>query len=209
MKGILCLPAVLGLLVGLTSGACAQERNELTGLIGRTFVSDHAVTGTSTPGALLTSERGLTVEVNYGRRLFDSAIAGLTAEVPLVVNFGEKTHYDLNLVPKDYKSFFVTPALRANLFPDNGISPWVSAGGGLGYFKENSTLESGGANTGKTGTTTGIFQFGAGLDVKLFSRVSVRGEVRDFFSGVPQLNVDIGKTRQHNFFVGAGVVYHF
>jgi opacity protein-like surface antigen len=99
--------------------------------------------------------------------------------------------------------------LRANLFPDNGISPWVSAGGGFGYFKENSTLESGGANPGKTGTTTGIFQFGAGLDVKLFSRVSVRGEVRDFFSGVPQLNVDIGKTRQHNFLVGAGVVYHF
>jgi hypothetical protein len=56
------------------------------------------------PGALLTSERGLTVEVNYGRRLFDSAIARLTAEVPLVVNFGEKTHYDLNLVPKDYIS---------------------------------------------------------------------------------------------------------
>jgi hypothetical protein len=197
------------LLVGLTSGACAQERNELTGLIGRTFVSDHAVTSTSTLGALLTSERGLTVEVNYGRRLFDSAIAGLTAEVPVVVNFGEKTHYDLNLVPKDEKSFFVTPALRANLFPDNGILRWVSAGGGLGYFKENSTLESGGANPGKTGTTTGVFQFGAGLDVKLFSRLSVRGEVRDFFSGVPQLNVDIGKTRQHNFFVGAGVVYHF
>ena len=194
MKGIPCLAAVLWLLVGLTSGACAQERNELTGLIGRTFVSDHAVTGTSTPGALLTSERGLSVEANYGRRLFDSAIAG---------------HYDLNLVPKDYKSFFVTPALRANLSPDKGISPWVSAGGGFGYFKENSMLESGGANPGKTGTTTGIFQFGAGLDVKLFSRLSVRGGVRDFFSGVPQLNVDTGKTRQHNFFVGAGVVYHF
>jgi hypothetical protein len=106
MKGILCLAAVLGLLVGLTSGACAQERNELTGLIGRTFVSDHAVTGTSTPGALLTSERGLTVEVNYGRRLFDSAIAGPTAEVPLVVNSGEKTHYNLNLVPQGLQVIF-------------------------------------------------------------------------------------------------------
>jgi hypothetical protein len=76
MKGLPCLAAVLGLLVGLTSGAGDQERNELTGLIGRTLVSDHAVTGTSTPGALRTSERGLTVEVSYGRRLVDSAIAG-------------------------------------------------------------------------------------------------------------------------------------
>jgi hypothetical protein len=99
----------------------SQERNELAGLIGRTFVSDHAVTATSTPGALLTSERGLSVEANYGRRLFDSAIAGLTAEVPLVVNFGEKTHYDLNLVPTDDKSFFVTPALRANLSLTTGF----------------------------------------------------------------------------------------
>jgi hypothetical protein len=55
MKRTLFLAAVLGSLVGLISGASAQERNELTGLIGRTFVSDQGVTGTSTPGALLTS----------------------------------------------------------------------------------------------------------------------------------------------------------
>jgi len=209
MKRTLFLTAVLGLLVSLISGAGAQEKNELTGLIGRTIVSDQGVTGTSTPGALLTSGAGWSVEGNYGRRLLDLGIVGLTGEVPLVVNFNEKVHYDLNLVPKDYKSFFVTPSLRANLFPDNGLSPWVSVGGGFGYFKESSSLEFVGPNPGKTGTTTGIFQFGAGLDIKLFSRLSVRGEVRDFFSGVPQLNVDTGKSRQHNFFVGAGVVYHF
>jgi hypothetical protein len=54
-----------------------------------------------------------------------------------------------------------------------------------------------------------VFQVGAGLDVKVFGHLSVRGEVRDFFSGIPQLNVDTGKSRQHNFFVGAGVVWHF
>ncbi len=209
MKRTLFLAAVLGSLVGLISGAGAQEKNELTGLIGRTFVSDQGVTGTSTPGALLTTGAGLSFEANYGRRLWDLGLVGLTGEVPFVVNFSEKTHYDLNLVPKDYKSFFVTPSLRANLFPRSGISPWVSAGGGFGYFKENSKLEFGGANPGQTGTSTGIFQMGVGLDVKLFSRVSVRGEARDFFSGIPQLNVDTGKSRQHNFFVGAGVIWHF
>ena len=125
------------------------------------------------------------------------------------MNLDENVHYNLNLVPKDYKSFFVTPSLRANLFPGSGISPWVSAGGGFGYFKENSSLEFGGTNPGETGTTTGIFQMGVGLDVKLFSRLSLRGEARDFYSGVPQLNVDIGKSRQHNIFVGAGVIWHF
>jgi hypothetical protein len=111
--------------------------------------------------------------------------------VPFVANLDEKVHYDLNLVPKGYKSFFVTPALRANLFPDNGLSPGLSVGGGFGYFKENSTLEFGGPNPGKTGTTSGVSQLGAGLDVESYDRLRMRGEVRDFYSGVPQLNVDI------------------
>ena len=84
---------------------------------------------------LLTSGAGWDVEANYGRRLMDLGIVGLTAEVPFVVNFDENVHYNLNLVPKDYKSFFVTPSLRANLFPDSGLSPWVSAGGGFGVFQ--------------------------------------------------------------------------
>ncbi len=201
--------AVVVSLAGLISSASAQEKNELTGLIGRTFVSDHAAIATSTPGALLTSGAGFSVEANYGRRLMDLDLVGLTAEVPFVVNFDENVHYPLNLAPKDYKSFVVTPSLRANLFPNSGISPWVSVGGGFGYFKANSTLEFGGTNPGDTGTSTGVFQIGAGFDVKLLSRLSVRAEARDFYAGVPQLNVDIGKSRQHNIFVGAGVVFHF
>ncbi len=55
--------AVLVLLAGLIPAASAQK-NELTGLVGRTFVSDHAATGTSTPGALLTSGSGWSLEAN-------------------------------------------------------------------------------------------------------------------------------------------------
>jgi hypothetical protein len=209
MERTLFSAAVLVSLVCLIAGASAQEKNELSGLIGRTFVSDHASVDTITPGALLTSKAGLSLEGNYGRHLLDLGLVGLTVEVPFVVNVGEDVHYNLNLVPKNYKSFFVTPSLRANLFPGAGLSPWVSVGGGVGYFKENSTLEFGGPNPGETGTTAGIFQAGFGLDVKLFRHISVRGEVRDFFSSVPQLNVDIGKSRQHNLFVSGGVVWNF
>jgi hypothetical protein len=209
MTRTLFLVAVLVSGVGLISGASAQEKNELSGVLGRTFVSDHGVMGISSPNALLTSGAGLTLEANYGRRFMDLGLVGLTVEVPFVVNFDQNVHFDLNLVPKNYKSFFITPSLRANFFPHSGLSPWVSAGGGFGHFSENSTLEFGGPNPGQTGTTTGILQIGAGLDVKVFSRFSVRGEVRDFYSGVPQLNVDIAKTRQHNLFVGGGVIWHF
>jgi hypothetical protein len=57
-------------------------------------------------------------------------------------------------------------------------------------------------------------QAGLGLDVspfqKGFSHFSFRGEVRDFYSGTPYLPLaDTGKTRQHNYFVGLGLVWHF
>ena len=74
--------AVLVSLGALVSGANAQAKNEFAGMIGRTFISDHAATDTATPGALVTSSAGLTFEVNYGRRLKDFGIVGLTGRCP-------------------------------------------------------------------------------------------------------------------------------
>jgi hypothetical protein len=45
--------------------------------------------------------------------------------------------------------------------------------------------------------------------VKIFRSFRLRGEVRDFYTGVPKLNVNTGKSRQHSFFVGGGVVWNF
>lgn len=201
--------AVLVTLAVLAVAAAGQEKNELTGIIGRTFISDQGVQGVSTFDSTQHSGKGLTFEVDYGRRWRNWSVAALTLEVPFAYNTDEDVHFILGTAPKDYSSFFVTPSLRANLFANNGISPWVSVGGGFGHFSESSTLEFGGTNPGKTGTTTGVFQIGGGFDVKVWRLVSVRAQVRDFYSGVPQLNVDTGKSRQHNLFVGGGVVFHF
>src|SRR5258708_2339993 len=50
---------------------------------------------------------------------------------------------------------------------------------------------------------------GFGLDVRVTHTLSVRGQVRDFWSGRPDLNLDTDKSRQHNFFVGGGVIWRF
>jgi len=39
--------------------------------------------------------------------------------------------------------------------------------------------------------------------------MSLRGLVRNFYSGVPEVHVDTGKSRQHNYFVGGGGGWHF
>lgn len=187
----------------------AAQSNELSGIIGRTFISNQGIQGAPSYDPNLHFGKGLTFEVNYARRVIITEIYSLALEVPFVVNPDEELHAAQNLIPGKYSSYFVTPAARANLFPQTAVSPWASFGGGFGHFSESSTLEFGGPNPGKTGTTTGVLQGGLGLDVKMFENVSLRGEFRDFWSGVPQLNVNTGKSRQHNFFVGGGVLWRF
>ena len=204
----LCFAAVLTILTVLGTTASAQK-NELAGLIGRTFVSNQTIQGATFFNPQVHFGNTLTFEVNYGRRLLRSSVAGLTFEVPTVVNVDEDLNSGTNAVPESYRSFFIAPSARVNLFPETAVSPWVSFGGGWGYFKESSNAVFFGPNLGKTGTSTGVYQVGVGLDVKVLSWLTLRGEARDFNSGVPQLNVDVGKSRQHNFFVGGGVVWHF
>jgi hypothetical protein len=195
------------------SAEAQDEKNELTGILGRTFISDQGLMGTPPPDPFVRSAKGLTFEVSYGRRLLGNEGCSLSAEVPAVFNFDEDLGSGHNVVPIDYQSFFITPSFRANLFPVTAFSPWVSFGGGFGHFSENGTLIYGGPNPGGS-STTGVMQGGFGLDVRPFQhhfrRLSIRGEVRDFWSGTPKFPLaDTGKTRQHNYFVGGGVIWHF
>jgi hypothetical protein len=186
------------------------QKNELSGLLGRTLISDQRIPGAPSYDPDLRFGDGLTFELNYARHLMGGELLSLSLEVPFVVNADEDLHAAQNVIPKQYSSYFVTPAARLNLFPDQAVSPWVSVGGGFGHFGASSTLEFGSfPNPGKTGTTTGVFEAGLGLDVRLFKRFSLRGEARDFWSGEPQLNVTTGNSRQHNIFVAGGVVWHF
>jgi hypothetical protein len=203
--------AVLVAATVLVASAAAQEKNELAISIGRTFVSNQGVIGATSFDNEVHFGNGLTFEASYGRRVLgnEGSFAAITLEVPVVINPDQDLNFGTNAIPEGYSSFFITPAVRANLFASTAVSPWVSFGGGFGHFKESSNLLFFGPNTGKTGTTTGVYELGIGLDVKLFGRFSLRGEARDFNSGVPQLNVDTGKTRQHNYFAGGGIVWHF
>ena len=187
----------------------AAQKNELSGTLGRTFISNQGIPGAPSYDPELRFGNGLTFEINYARRVMDGPFWSLAVEVPFVVNHDEDLNAAQNVVPGQYSSIFITPAARLNLFPEQAVSPWVSFGGGFGHFGESSTLLFGGLNPGKTGTTTGVLQAGVGLDVKIFGRFSLRGEARDFWSGVPDLNVNTGKSRQHNIFVAGGLVWHF
>jgi hypothetical protein len=205
--------AVLIVATTCANSALAQyqeTKSEITGIIGRTFISDHHVVGMSV-NSVVTSGNGLTFEGNYARRLWGySGLIAVNGELPVVFDWKERLNLSTaNLIPFSYNSFFVTPSARVNLFPQTAFSPWISLGGGLGRFGESSNLEFGGKNPGSTGTITGTLQLGLGLDVKIWGPLGVRGQLRDFYSGAPQLNVPLGSGRQHNLFTGGGVTFHF
>jgi len=217
MSGKQAVLAVL--LVGVCilggSAAAQDEKNELTGMIGRIFISDQGIQGPNAPtvNPFVRSGKGLTFEVDYARHLLGTDVYAISAEVPAAFNLDEKLGSGGDVVPSSYKQIFVTPAIRLNLFPETRVTPWVSFGGGFGYFSESKNLNYYGANPGGS-STSGVIQGGLGLDVspfeKRFRHLSFRGEARDFYSGTPNLPLaDTGKTRQHNYFVGVGVIWHF
>jgi hypothetical protein len=211
MSGKKSVVAVLAVMLSIlgSSAAAQDEKNEVTGMLGRIFVSDQGILNASNFNHVVRSGKGLTFQVNYARRLFGTPVYAISGEVPAVFNLDEDLNSGSNVVPKDYKQIFITPSARVNLFPGTAVSPWVSFGGGFGHFSENNTLIYGGPNPGGS-STSGVIQGGFGLDVRVLHQFSIRGEVRDFWSGTLNLPLaDTGKSRQHNFFVGGGVVWHF
>jgi hypothetical protein len=206
----------LSLCLFASFASAQEEKNELTGSIGRIFISDQGVHGPDAPSAdpFVRSGKGFTFEVGYARLLRTDHVYSLSLEVPAVFNLDEDLGSGGNVVPTGYQQIFVTPAARLNLFPATRVSPWVSLGGGFAHFTEDKNLIYYGSNPGGS-STSAVLEGGFGLDVALgktgrVRRLSLRGEVRDFWSGTPNLPLaDTGKTRQHNYFVGGGVIWHF
>ena len=192
----------------LVSSAFAQI-NELSITAGRTFVSTRTILNSSHFDPHIHFGNEETVEFDYGRLLKSHKIFGLYGELPVAIYPRMDLHTQEGTIPKDIGALFVTPSARLNFFSGEGLTPWISVGGGYGRFREAPKLTFGLPNPGPTGTNTFVVQFGAGLDAWIWHRWGARFEARDFYSGAPALNVDTGKSRQHNYFVGGGVIWRF
>ena len=190
------------------AAACAQV-NEISGTIGRTFVSSQHIVGASFPNPNIHFGNGLTFAGNYGRLLRSYGVFGIVGEASVAYSYDMDLNTGANLIPSQYQSLFITPALRVNIFHGESVSPWVSVGGGYGLYRQSDELVFGGPNPGKKSTNTGVFQFGGGLDVFPWPKWGFRLEARDYWAGVPDLNVTTVRSRQHNIYVGGGFVRRF
>jgi opacity protein-like surface antigen len=197
----------LAMLTILAASAAAQQSNQIAGIIGRSFISNQSVTGTSLTNPNVHFGDGLSYEGNVSHSFFNFGIAGLSVELPFVYNPSTNVQFGLNTVPKDFRAYFLTPAARVNFFPGTAFSPWASVGAGFASFSPSNTLEFGGVNAVKS-TTSAVFEVGGGLDVRVSDHFKIRGEVRDFNTHEPPINLNSGN-RYNHVFMGVGVVFGF
>jgi hypothetical protein len=203
--------AVLVVVVLTAALSAAQnEKNEVSGLIGRTFISTQPIQDANYFDPNIRFGRGLSVSGSYARRLLVDPIFSITGEVPVLFDPDEHLHAGgPGLAPKEYKAVFVAPGARVNLFPTTAFSPWASLGFGFGHISESSQTLYSLPNPG-TGTTSAVLQYGVGLDVRILRRLFIRGEARDYWSGTPDFPLTpTGKSRQNNYFLGGGVMWRF
>ncbi len=192
------------------AGSVTAQQNEIGGGIGRTLITDRAIQAGSVPllNNFVRFGSGTTFEINYARHLKGGDFFRLDLEIPLIGNPDEDLGSGNAAVPSGYSSYFVTPAVRGKVFASNTLQPWISLGGGLGYFAFSDKLVYGGSNPGGN-KTSGLLQFGYGLDVKLKETFGLRVAARNFWSSSLPFNVASGQGNQRSFVVTGGVYWRF
>ncbi len=196
---------LLLLVTAIIAGPAQAQNQELTFSLGgipgqwRTFQN---------PGGAAQISADRSFGINYGHRFLSAGIAALYGEIEFAAIPNRIITASNATVAQNYASLYVTPGLRLKLFPSSRFSPWVAAGGGYALYQESAQL-SNGQNTTNKFLNRGVFDYGGGLDYRLFRFIGLRGEVRDFFSGNPNLNVALSSSTQHNVVASGGIILRF
>lgn len=138
---------------------------------------------------------------SYAGRLAAVPFAALYFELPVVVAPKSVLHLPSRT---NYSSLFITPGIKVKFAPGFPVSPFFAAGVGFARYAADAT-----STAGADSHTTNVFDFGAGVDMKVFPYLSVRGEVRDFYSGSAGLSAVSDNSRQHNIVAQTGLVFRF
>jgi len=181
---------VLAVFAFLLCIAAQAQSNELAITAGGQFPINNA----------FDTNAGFAVQANFAHRIFYVPLAGIYFELPIVV--GPKNVLDLPS-RSNYSSVFVTPGLKFKFAPEFPVSPYFAFGGGWARYKEDSSF-------GDQTHNQGVFDFAGGVDMKIAPFISVRGEVRDFYTGSPSFaGIPTGSGRQHNIVPTGGLVLRF
>ena len=149
------------------------------------------------------------VGAQYDGRIAQVPFFSLYLDVPLAVatksSFTDPSCISPCTFKNNYRSFFFTPGLKlrfgAPLVP---VAPYVVAGAGFAHYNVPDA-----AIFGNNSSNKAAFEVGAGVDMKVAPFFSIRGEVRDFISGTPDIAAITQSGKQHNVVPQVGLVFRF
>jgi opacity protein-like surface antigen len=203
-----CFPALLLLIFAFAPAVFAQE-HELAFVVGRLKPSDRSLSLNPVQTVDAAFSGAATYQINYSNRVVNGELASVHFEIPVIVAPRVGVKSDNFFLPRTYSTLLFTPGLKLKVFPSGGLSPYVVSGIGLGRFSESGTNINGTPNIGDRTRTSFVFNFGGGVDLNVLGPLSVRGEVRDFMTGNPSFSEPFLSDRQHNLYVGVGIVLKF
>ena len=147
----------------------------------------------------------LAIQGNVSRRLYQVRAASLHLELPVIGTFNSPVSATKILNRQEfgtasYSALFVAPGVRLGFFPQFRLSPFLAVGGGLARFDR--------ANHSFPSTNTGVLDLGAGLNWRVSHHFGLRAELRDLYSGAPQLITGL-TAREHQLVAAGGIVLKF
>jgi Outer membrane protein beta-barrel domain len=145
---------------------------------------------------------GAGLQLNYARRIVTLELAGLYLELPFAAAWGgSRTITQGNLLHEDYSTIYVTPGLKLKLLPSSFISPYLAGGLGWGGFRSTNASSTANKFAG---------DIGGGADFKILPLLSLRGEVRDYYTSAPTLDVpSVYHGSINNVVISGGAVFRF
>lgn len=185
-------------------------------------LADHQELGL-TLGGLLPQDRGsapsslhltggVALQANYGYRFWSNRTVALFGEVHFLANGQRRIDNAPSAATRDVATLYLTPGIRVKFLPNAAISPYVAAGAGYALYEQSFFQSDGAANPAPRFRHGGAFDFGGGFDapvpsgLPLARYLSLRAEVRDFYSGNPAYNLPSIRGGQHNVVAGGGFV---
>jgi hypothetical protein len=192
----------LGLLAPTFPVQALAQRNDITLSLGGIAAQSWTLRSPAAGPTQISAD--VSLGANYGHRLLQAEFAALYAEIQFVALPNRSVTPTTAIVPQNYASLYVTPGLRLKVLPRARLSPWAVLGGGYALYEQSAKL-SNGQNTTNKFLNREVFDYGGGLDYRLFWFFGLRGEVRDFVSGNPNLNAALSSSTQHNIVASGGI----
>jgi opacity protein-like surface antigen len=141
---------------------------------------------------------GVAFQVNYGRRFVSGDKWALYGEINFVASPLRDVSSSVTTATHDFASLYLTPGIRVKFRPSSRISPYAVIGGGYADYEQSFTRIDGRPNQASRQLARGVLDFGAGVDVRVWRFVALRGEARDFYTGAPNYNIASISGGQHN-----------